>query len=64
MRSTPARSCDGKGRDVTSGVGEALLDIRGLKTHFQTDDGMLQAVDGVDLTIARGETVGVVGESG
>jgi peptide/nickel transport system ATP-binding protein len=41
-----------------------LLDIRGLKTHFRTDDGMVQAVDGVDLTIHRGETVGVVGESG
>jgi len=51
-------------RDVKLGVGETLLEIRGLKTHFETDDGMLQAVDGVDLTIARGETVGVVGESG
>src|SRR5215813_9863267 len=45
-------------------MGDALLDIRGLKTHFATDDGMVQAVDGVDLTIGRGETVGVVGESG
>jgi peptide/nickel transport system ATP-binding protein len=42
----------------------ALLDIRGLKTHFATDDGMVQAVDGVDLAIGRGETLGVVGESG
>jgi peptide/nickel transport system ATP-binding protein len=41
-----------------------LLDIRGLKTHFKTDDGMVRAVDGIDLTIGRGETVGVVGESG
>src|SRR6188508_661158 len=41
-----------------------LLEIRGLKTHFATDDGMVQAVDGVDITIGRGETVGVVGESG
>ena len=41
-----------------------LLDIRGLKTHFATDDGIVQAVDGVDITIHRGETVGVVGESG
>ena len=43
---------------------EPLLEIRGLKTHFATDDGMVRAVDGVDLTIGRGETVGVVGESG
>jgi peptide/nickel transport system ATP-binding protein len=43
---------------------EPLLEIRGLKTYFETDDGVVQAVDGVDLIIARGETVGVVGESG
>jgi ABC-type dipeptide/oligopeptide/nickel transport system ATPase component len=42
----------------------ALLDIRGLKTHFATDDGVVHAVDGVDLTVGRGETVCVVGESG
>ncbi len=42
----------------------ALLDIRGLKTHFKTEDGWLHAVDGVDLAIAAGETVCVVGESG
>jgi len=41
-----------------------LLDIRGLKTHFRTDDGWLHAVDGVDLRIEAGETVCVVGESG
>ena len=42
----------------------ALLEIKGLKTHFKTDDGWLHAVDGVDLTVDRGETVCVVGESG
>jgi peptide/nickel transport system ATP-binding protein len=42
----------------------ALLEIKGLKTHFHTDDGWLHAVDGVDIHIDRGETVGVVGESG
>jgi len=41
-----------------------LLEIRGLKTHFATDDGIVRAVDGVDLTIEKGETLGVVGESG
>jgi peptide/nickel transport system ATP-binding protein len=45
-------------------VADTLLDIRGLKTWFKTDDGMVRAVDGVDLRIDRGETVGVVGESG
>jgi peptide/nickel transport system ATP-binding protein len=47
-----------------SGSTPPLLDIRGLKTHFTTDDGVVQAVDGVDLSIQRGETLGVVGESG
>ena len=42
----------------------ALLDIRGLKTHFKTDDGWLHAVDGVDMHIDAGETLCVVGESG
>jgi peptide/nickel transport system ATP-binding protein len=45
-------------------MAERLLEIHGLKTHFRTDDGMVRAVDGVDLTIDRGETLGVVGESG
>ncbi|MBV8169915.1 MAG: ABC transporter ATP-binding protein [Alphaproteobacteria bacterium] len=43
---------------------DALLDIRGLKTHFATDDGVVQAVDGVDIRVAGGQTVCVVGESG
>jgi peptide/nickel transport system ATP-binding protein len=41
-----------------------LLEIKGLKTHFATDDGILRAVDGVDITINKGETLCVVGESG
>src|SRR5687767_65270 len=41
-----------------------LLEIRGLKTHFKTDEGWVHAVDGVDLSIDEGETLGVVGESG
>ena len=41
-----------------------LLDVRGLKTHFASRDGVVKAVDGVDLTVGRGEVVGLVGESG
>ncbi|MGJ4952890.1 ABC transporter ATP-binding protein [Bradyrhizobium sp. HKCCYLS20291] len=41
-----------------------LLEIKGLKTYFNSDDGQVQAVDGVDITINRGETLCVVGESG
>jgi len=45
-------------------MGERLLEIHGLKTWFATDAGEIHAVDGVDLAIDRGETLGVVGESG
>jgi peptide/nickel transport system ATP-binding protein len=41
-----------------------LLQIKGLKTHFFLDEGIVRAVDGADLTIYPGSTVGVVGESG
>jgi len=44
--------------------GDLLLDIRGLRTHFATDEGVVKAVDGVDLTVRRGRCLGVVGESG
>ena len=43
---------------------DVLLDIRNLRTYFYTLDGVVQAVDGVDFTVRRGEVVGLVGESG
>ncbi len=43
---------------------QPLLDIRSLATQFFTDDGLARAVDGVSYSLTRGETVGVVGESG
>ena len=45
-------------------MAERLLDVRGLKTYFFTDEGVIRAVDGIDLYIKPGETLGVVGESG
>jgi oligopeptide/dipeptide ABC transporter ATP-binding protein len=41
-----------------------LLEIRNLRTYFKTDEGIAKAVDGVDLKVIRGETLGLVGESG
>jgi peptide/nickel transport system ATP-binding protein len=45
-------------------MAERLLNVRNLKTYFFTDEGTVRAVDGVDLYIDKGETLGVVGESG
>jgi len=41
-----------------------LLEIKNISTHFETDKGTIRAVDGVDLVLNHGETIGIVGESG
>ena len=41
-----------------------ILEVRGLKTQFFTESGVVRAVDGVDFSVQRGEVLGIVGESG
>jgi peptide/nickel transport system ATP-binding protein len=42
----------------------ALLEVKDLKTYFETDDGIVKAVDGVNFSVDKGKTLGIVGESG
>jgi peptide/nickel transport system ATP-binding protein len=45
-------------------MGKKLLEIKNLKQYFYTDDGVVPAVDGVSITVNKGEVLGIVGESG
>ncbi len=45
-------------------MNKPILEIKGLKTHFFTYNGVVRAVDGIDLTVNRNQVVGIVGETG
>jgi oligopeptide/dipeptide ABC transporter ATP-binding protein len=50
--------------DLASAAQHKLLEVKGLKTYFFTEDGVVKAVDGVDFYVMEGEVLGLVGESG
>src|SRR5512133_3920457 len=45
-------------------MAERLIEVKGLKVQFATEDGIVRAVDGVDFELSRGQVLGIVGESG
>ena len=48
----------------TTATAAGYLELRDVKVHFPTDDGLVKAVDGLSFTLDRGQTIGIVGESG
>jgi oligopeptide transport system ATP-binding protein len=49
---------------MTSSANGNLLEVKNLRTYFETDDGTVKAVDDISFRLKRGETLGIVGESG
>lgn len=63
MATVPVPSAPTRTRFASSGD-DVVLEVKGLKTHFFLQQGIVRAVENVDFTVMRGQTVGVVGESG
>ncbi|HEX3780655.1 MAG TPA: ABC transporter ATP-binding protein [Pseudonocardiaceae bacterium] len=59
VKSEPVTTADGLGPVSTS-----FLELRDLRVHFPTDDGLVKSVDGLSYRLERGKTLGIVGESG
>ncbi len=49
---------------MTAAGTSTIFEVKDLRTHFETERGVVRAVDGVDITVGPGQTLGVVGESG
>ena len=50
--------------DISKNVVEKILEVKNLRTYFYTDNGIVKAVDGVNFDLKKGETLGIVGETG
>ncbi|MCL5771905.1 MAG: ABC transporter ATP-binding protein [Actinobacteria bacterium] len=50
--------------NVSKSVVENILEVKNLRTYFYTDNGIVKAVDGVNFNLKKGETLGIVGETG
>ncbi len=64
MQQTPTTKFGDKGRDKFMNGKNTLLEVKNLRTYFDNKEGLAKAVDGVDFEVEKGETLGVVGESG
>jgi peptide/nickel transport system ATP-binding protein len=53
-----------EGTEAPRSAPSAFLEVRDLKIHFPTDDGLVKAVDGLSFSLEKGKTLGIVGESG
>jgi peptide/nickel transport system ATP-binding protein len=62
--SRPQASQAGEEGTEAAQLSSAMLEVRDLRVHFPTDDGLVKAVDGVSFSLDRGKTLGIVGESG
>src|SRR3982074_3627675 len=60
----PGRRIEGRAGPPAKGWGDPVIRVRNLRTNFYTDDGVVQAVRGVNFHLEAGETLGIVGESG
>ena len=64
MSDRPAEGSPAAGSAASTGTPTAFVDVRNLRIHFPTDDGLVKAVDGLSFTVERGKSLAIVGESG